>query len=59
MYFELIKKAADCRKAALRCKNQGQHGFAHSWTKLGKGFVASARSARAVFMNLDDQSLPG
>lgn len=59
MYFELIQKAAQCRKQALRFNNLGQHGRAHSWIQLGKGFVASARAARAVFMNLDDQPLPG
>ena len=59
MWFELLKKAAVCRTEAILASKAGKHDVARRWIVLGKGFVTSARSARAVFMSLDDHPLPG
>jgi len=50
MYHDLLKRAADCRVEATRCINSGREALARRWLKLGKGFIASARRARFVFL---------
>lgn len=59
MYFELIEKAANCRREAMRCLEFGRYGFAKRWLKSGRGFIRTAGQARLVFLSLDDRKLPG
>lgn len=54
MYFELLEKAAHCRKEALRCLEYGKHAFASRWIAIGRDFVRSAAQARAVFTSLGE-----
>lgn len=59
MYFELLQKAAACRKEAIRCFGFGKVEFARRWIQLGKGFCRTAANARAVFAQFgSDKPLP-
>ncbi len=57
MYFELLDKAANCRKDAIRCFALGKQNFARRWIAVGREFVRSAAQARVVFALLGDSSL--
>lgn len=59
MYFELLEKAAHCRREAMRCLEFGKHEFAKRWLKSGRGFIRTAGQVRHVFLSLDDRKLPG
>lgn len=58
MYFELLEKAAHCRREALRCLGLGKTGFARRWLENGRGFIQAASKARRVFAERGEVGLP-